>query len=56
MIAKGVPAPKVYDEIALLYENKHPGMRCSMLELDGNILLHGGRQACPRHTAMPLMD
>ncbi|UGA53649.1 bifunctional diguanylate cyclase/phosphodiesterase [Vibrio sp. VB16] len=48
MIAKGVPAPKVYDEIALLYENKHPGMRCSMLELDGNILLHGGAPSMPK--------
>lgn len=48
MIAKGVAAQKVYDEIALLYESRHPGMRCSMLELDGNVLLHGGAPSMPK--------
>lgn len=47
MIAKGVLAPAIYDEIALLYENKHPGLRCSMLELEGDTLLHGGAPSMP---------
>ena len=36
MIATGEPAPKIYDAIALMYEERHPGLRCSMLELNGN--------------------
>ena len=47
MIAKGNPASEIYNEIALLYEERHPGMRCSMLELDGNKLLHGGAPSLP---------
>lgn len=47
MIAVGKPADDIYDAIALLYEGRHPGMRCSMLELDGNILLHGGAPSLP---------
>lgn len=48
MIAKGKPASEIYDEIALLYEARHPGLRCSMLELDGNRLLHGGAPSLPK--------
>lgn len=33
MIARGKPAPEIYDAIALMYEERHPGLRCSMLEL-----------------------
>ena len=47
MIAKGTPARKIYDQIALLYEARHPGMRCSMLELDGEVLRHGGAPSLP---------
>ncbi len=48
MIAKGNPASEIYDEIALLYEARHPGMRCSMLELEGDTLLHGGAPSLPK--------
>jgi len=48
MIAKGVPASEVYDAIALLYESRHPGMRCSLLELKGNTLIHGGAPSLPK--------
>lgn len=48
MIAVGRPAPEIYDAIALMYEARHPGMRCSMLELDGNKLLHGGAPSLPK--------
>lgn len=48
LIAIGRPASEIYDEIALLYEKRHPGMRCSMLELHGNILLHGGAPSLPK--------
>ncbi|MCW8327377.1 EAL domain-containing protein [Photobacterium sp. SDRW27] len=48
MIAKGNPASEIYDEIALLYEERHPGIRCSMLELEGNKLLHGGAPSLPK--------
>ena len=30
MIAKGDPAPDVYNEIALMYEERHLGLRCSI--------------------------
>jgi len=33
MIAIGKPASDVYDAIALMYEARHPGLRCSLLEL-----------------------
>ncbi|MBK7352960.1 MAG: EAL domain-containing protein [Nitrosomonas sp.] len=42
MIAIGRPASEIYDAIALMYESRYPGLRCSMLELSGNVLLHGG--------------
>jgi len=48
MIATGKPAADIYDEIARLYEQRHPGMRCSMLELHDNKLLHGGAPSLPK--------
>ncbi|SNX61071.1 PAS domain S-box-containing protein/diguanylate cyclase (GGDEF) domain-containing protein [Nitrosomonas ureae] len=47
MIAIGHSASDIYDAIALMYESRHPGMRCSMLELSGNKLLHGGAPSLP---------
>lgn len=48
MIAIGRPALEVYKEIALMYEGRHFGLRCSMLELHGNKLLHGGAPSLPK--------
>ncbi len=48
MIAIGRPASDIYDAIALMYEARHPGMRCSMLELADNKLLHGGAPSLPK--------
>jgi len=48
MIAVGYPAKSIYDAIALLYESRHPGLYCSMLELEGNTLLHGGAPSLPK--------
>ncbi|OKH18324.1 bifunctional diguanylate cyclase/phosphodiesterase [[Limnothrix rosea] IAM M-220] len=48
MIATGIPAPAIYDEIALLYEGQHAGLRCSMLELENGRLLHGGAPSLPK--------
>ncbi len=48
MIAIGRPASDIYDAIALMYEARHPGMRCSMLELENNKLLHGGAPSLPK--------
>jgi len=48
MIAIGRSASDIYDAIALMYEARHPGMRCSMLELDDNKLLHGGAPSLPK--------
>ncbi len=48
MIAIGRPASDIYDAIALMYESRHPGMRCSMLELSDNKLLHGGAPSLPK--------
>lgn len=47
MIATGEPASNIYDAIALLYESRHPGLRCSMLILKGNKLRHGGAPSLP---------
>ena len=47
MIAIGRPASEIYDVIALMYEERNPGIRCSMLELEGNSLLHGGAPSLP---------
>ena len=48
MIARGKPAPEIYDAIALMYEERHPGMRCSTLELEDGKLLHGGAPSMPK--------
>ncbi|MEK7708693.1 MAG: EAL domain-containing protein [Pseudomonadota bacterium] len=48
MIAIGRSASDIYDAIALLYEARNPGMRCSMLELEHNKLLHGGAPSLPK--------
>ncbi len=48
MIAQGEPASEIYDEIAYIYEERHPGIRCSMLELDGDTLLHAGAPSLPK--------
>ena len=48
MIARGKPAAEIYDAIALMYEERHPGMRCSMLELEDGKLLHGGAPSLPK--------
>jgi len=47
MIAIGRPADSIYDAIAQMYEVRHPDMRCSMLELEGDHLLHGGVPSMP---------
>ncbi|GAB3527232.1 bifunctional diguanylate cyclase/phosphodiesterase [Photobacterium alginatilyticum] len=48
MIAKGFPTSDIYTEIALMYEGLFVGMRCSMLELEGDTLLHGGAPSLPQ--------
>ena len=48
MIAKGNLASEVYNEIALMYESRHPGLRCSLLELKDGKLLHGGAPSMPQ--------
>lgn len=48
MIAKGFPAHQIYDEIALMYEERHAGMFCSMLILEGSKLIHGGAPSLPK--------
>ena len=48
MIATRVPASEIYDAIALLYESRHPGLRCSMLILVGDKLRHGGAPSLPK--------
>ena len=48
MIATGQPASVIYNEIALMYEERNPGMRCSMLELEDGKLLHGGAPSLPK--------
>ena len=48
MMAKGEPASIIYDAIAIMYEERHPGLRCSMLELHGNKLMHGGAPSMPK--------
>jgi len=48
MIAKGEPASDIYAVIALMYEERHSGMRCSLLELHGNKLIHAGAPSLPK--------
>ena len=47
MIALREPKEEIYDAIAQLYESRHPGMRCSMLILEGNRLIHAGAPSMP---------
>jgi len=47
MIAIGDSVSEIYDAIALMYEARHPGMRCSLVELHGNKLMHGGAPSIP---------
>jgi diguanylate cyclase (GGDEF)-like protein/PAS domain S-box-containing protein len=51
MIAIGRGASDIYNAIALMYEERHPGLRCSLLELHGNKLLHGGAPSLPKEYA-----
>ncbi len=48
MIAKGELASSIYDAIAIMHEERHPGMRCSMLELHDGKLIHGGAPSLPK--------
>ena len=48
LIARGTPTKKVYDEIAIIYESRHLGLRCSLLELEDGRLLHGGAPSMPK--------
>jgi len=48
MIAAGKSASSIYNAIALMYETRHPGLRCSMLELKGTKLIHGGAPSLPK--------
>ncbi len=48
LIASGRPAGTVYDAIALMYEARHPGLRCSLLELKDGRLMHGGAPSFPK--------
>ncbi len=48
MIATGQSASSIYDAIALMYEARHKGIRCSLLELKGDILRHGGAPSLPK--------
>jgi PAS domain S-box-containing protein len=48
MIATGQSASNIYDAIALMYEARNPGMRCSLLELKGDKLKHGGAPSLPK--------
>jgi diguanylate cyclase (GGDEF)-like protein/PAS domain S-box-containing protein len=48
MIGVGNPAKEIYNAIALLYEGRHPGLYCSMLELEDDTLLHGGAPSLPK--------
>ncbi len=48
MIALREPKEKIYDAIAYLYESRHPGLRCSMLLLEGNKLMHAGAPSMPK--------
>ncbi|MCU7837714.1 MAG: EAL domain-containing protein [gamma proteobacterium symbiont of Taylorina sp.] len=48
MIATGKASSNIYDAIALMYEKRHPEMRCSLLELKDGKLLHGGAPSLPK--------
>lgn len=48
MIAKGQPATEIYNEIAFMYEERHAGLRCSILELEGSKQLQAGAPSLPK--------
>lgn len=48
MVAMGNLASDVYIQIALMYEARHQGLRCSLLELEDGVLLHGGAPSMPK--------
>lgn len=48
MIAKNELSTNIYNEIAVMYEERHEGMRCSLVELQGNVLIHGGAPSLPK--------
>lgn len=48
MIARGRPADNIYNAIALMYEERYSGLRCSMLALDGDKLVHKGAPSLPK--------
>ena len=48
LIAYGRPAGSIYDAIALMYEARHPGLRCSLLELKDGRLMHAGAPSFPK--------
>ncbi len=48
MIATGCSASSIYDSIALMYEARHSGLRCSLLELKNGKLMHGGAPSLPK--------
>lgn len=48
MIALREPKESIYNAIAHLYESRHPGLRCSMLLLEGNKLMHAGAPSMPK--------
>ena len=48
MIAIGTATSEIYNAIAHLYESRHEGLRCSMLELKDGKLLHGGAPSLPK--------
>jgi diguanylate cyclase (GGDEF)-like protein/PAS domain S-box-containing protein len=48
MIAQGTPALEIYNEIIYIYESRNTGIRCSMLELEGDILKHGSSPSLPQ--------
>jgi len=48
IIAQGKPTSEIYNAIALLYEGRHPGLRCSMLELSDGHLMHGAAPSLPK--------
>jgi len=49
MIAKGTHASKIYDEIATLYESRHPNLLVTLIELRDNKLYIAGAPSMPAH-------
>lgn len=48
MVALGQVTSDIYNAIALLFESRHIGLRCSMLELKDGCLMHGGAPSLPK--------